>query len=121
MLGFKQFERSAITITGIELSEKFGNSSLDGEVAGNTWNCSRHLGDCFSLPHTIENPSNGDHISCGVFTAGVASEIFSKHFKTTLPPAGHVIAVNVFLFLVLPFEFFFFVVVQAIFLFVFVL
>jgi hypothetical protein len=121
MLGFKQFERAAITITGIELSEEIRKQQFRWGSCRETWNCSRHLGDCLSLPHTIENPSNGDHISCGVFTAGVVSEIFSKHFKTTLPPAGHVIAVNVFLFLVLPFEFFFFVVVQAIFLFVFVL
>jgi hypothetical protein len=54
-----------------------------------------------------------------VFTAGVASEIFSKDFKATLPPAGHVIAVNVLVFLFVPFEFV--VVVQAIFLVVFVL
>jgi hypothetical protein len=38
MLAFKQFERAAITITSIELSEEVRNSSLDWEVAGKTRN-----------------------------------------------------------------------------------
>ena len=59
MLGFKRFETAAITISGIELAEKIRKQQFKTrKLAGQTRNCSRHLGSysrCLTPSRILSN------------------------------------------------------------------